>query len=109
MLVTYALLFIAIAVEIVATTCLKYTEGFTRLIPTVVVIALYSLAFYLLSIIVKTVPVGVAYALWSGLGIVGTSIAAYILYHQKLSVMTMAGMGLIIIGVVVMQYSNSVH
>jgi len=109
MLFTYFLLFVAIAAEIVATTSLKHTAEFTRLVPTLMVLTLYGFAFYLLSIIVKTVPIGIAYALWSGLGIVGTSIAAYILYNQKLSVMTMVGMLLIIVGVVVMQWSNSVH
>ena len=109
MITAYILLLIAIAVEIAATASLKFTDGFTRVVPTVAVLFGYGISFYLLSIIVKTVPVGVAYAIWSGLGIVGTSIAAYFLYSQRLSVVTMVGMSFIIFGVVLMQYSNSSH
>ncbi len=102
----YGLLLFAIFVEIVATTCLKLTESFTLVLPTIGVLFGYGLSFYLVSIVVKTIPVGVAYAIWSGLGIVGTSVASYFLYSQALSMGAIAGITLIIIGVIVMQFAN---
>ena len=104
----YVYLGIAIASEIAATTALKATDGFKSFLPSVLVICGYALAFYLLGHVVKTVPVGIAYAIWSGLGIVGTGALAFFLYGQKLDIAAIIGISLILAGVLVMQlFSNS--
>lgn len=98
----WLLLLVAIASEIVATSALKETQGFTRLLPSVVCICGYALAFYLLSVVVKSVPVGVAYALWSGVGVVVVSLVGWFFFHQKLDLPAIIGLALIISGVGVM-------
>jgi small multidrug resistance pump len=95
-------LFVAILAETFATSALKSCEGFTRLLPSAAVLLGYSLAFYCLSLTLRTIPVGVAYAVWSGVGIVLVTVAAWILYGQKLDAPAMAGIGLITAGVLVM-------
>ena len=98
----WVFLFIAIVSETVATSALKSSEGFSRLWPSVLVVAGYSAAFYFLSLTLRTIPVGIAYAIWSGVGIVLISAVAWIFQGQKLDAPAMIGMGLIISGVVVM-------
>lgn len=100
---TYFYLLLAIIAEVVATTALKSAEGFTRLIPSVVVIIGYGLSFYFLSVILQTLPLGITYAVWSGLGIVLVTIAAIFLYRQIPDVAAIIGMALIVLGVVVIQ------
>ncbi len=97
-------LFLAVAIlgEVVATSALKSSEGFTKTIPSTVVIIGYGLAFYFLSLALKTIPVGIAYAVWAGLGIVLVAIIAWILYGQKLDAWALVGMGLIVSGVLVL-------
>ena len=80
---------------------LKYTHGFTRLWPSVVTVLGYALAFYFLSLTLRTVPTGVAYAIWSGAGIVLVSAIAWIFLGQKLDAPALIGMGLILAGVLV--------
>ncbi|CAH0537687.1 DMT family transporter [Vibrio marisflavi] len=92
----------AIAFEVVATSSLKSSEGFTKVVPSIVVVIGYCAAFYLLSLTLKSIPVGVAYALWSGLGIVSISLVAWLFYGQKIDVWGMVGMGLIMSGVIVL-------
>ena len=92
----------AIVAEVVATSALKASEGFTRLGPTAVVVAGYGLAFWLLSITMRSIPVGVAYAAWSGLGIVLIALAGWWLYGQRPDAPALAGMALIFAGVLVM-------
>ena len=75
---------IAIAAEVIGTSALKASEGFTRFWPSVVVVIGYAVAFYGLSLVLKTIPVGIAYAVWSGLGIVLITLAAYVLYGQRI-------------------------
>lgn len=94
-------LIMAIVAEVVATTMLKASDGFTRLVPSVVVVIGYGVAFWGLSQVVKTMPLGIAYAIWSGLGIVLVSVAATFMYQQKLDWAAIAGMTLIIAGVLV--------
>ncbi|WIJ24941.1 SMR family transporter [Devosia sp. RR2S18] len=98
-----AYLFLAIAVvcEVVATTALKASEGFTRLVPSLVVVIGYSIAFYFLSLTLKTIPTGVAYALWSGFGIILVSLISFLLYRQALDLPAVIGIGLILAGVLV--------
>ena len=97
----------AIMAEVAATSALKASEGFTRLWPSVVVALGYGIAFYCLSLTLRTIPVGVAYAIWSGMGIVLVSIAALFLYQQKLDLAALIGMGMIVGGVAVMQLFSS--
>ena len=92
----------AIAAEVVATSALKASEGFTRLWPSVLVVFGYVIAFYCLSLTLRAIPVGVAYAIWSGVGIVLVSLIAWLVFGQKLDAPAMIGMALIISGVVVM-------
>lgn len=91
----------AIVAEVVATTMLKASEGFTRLWPSLMVVVGYAVAFWGLSMVVKTMPLGIVYAIWSGMGIVLVSIAAVFVYQQKLDLPAIFGMGLIIAGVLV--------
>lgn len=97
----YLALALAIAAEVVATTALKATHAFTKPIPSAVAIVGYGLAFYALSVAIKTIPVGVAYGIWSGLGIVLVSILAFFLYEQSLTSTQILGLVLIIAGVAV--------
>lgn len=98
-------IFLAMAIfsEVVATSSLKSTEGFTNLIPSVIVLVGYSAAFYFLSLTLNEIPVGIAYAIWSGVGIVGIAIVAMIFHEQNLDAGGMIGMGLIILGIIVMR------
>lgn len=93
---------VAILAEIVATSALKSSDGFTRLLPSVVTTLGYVVSFYFLSLTLREVPVGIAYAIWSGVGIVLISIVSALLFKQHLDAPAMIGMGLIIAGVVVM-------
>lgn len=95
-------LLLAIVAEVVATSALKASEGFTRPWPSVVVVVGYSVSFYCLSLVLKTIPVGITYAVWSGLGIVLITLAAWWLYGQTIDTAGLVGMGLILAGVVVL-------
>jgi small multidrug resistance pump len=97
----YLFLSIAIVAEVIATSALRAAEGFTVLLPSVVAVIGYVVAFYFLSLTLKTMPVGVAYAFWSGVGIVLVSLVALVLYKQVLDLPAMLGMGLIMAGVLV--------
>jgi small multidrug resistance pump len=87
---------------VVATTALKQSDGFTRPFPALVTVAGYAIAFYCLSLALRTIPTGVAYAIWSGVGIVLVTAAAWIVHGQRLDLPTLAGMALIVAGVAVM-------
>jgi small multidrug resistance pump len=92
-------LFAAIGCEVVATSALKAAEGFTRLWPSLIVIVGYGLAFYCLSFAMRTIPVGIAYAIWSGIGIVLIALVGWIAYRQALDLPALLGMALILAGV----------
>ena len=92
----YLYLLVAIVAEVIATSALKASEGFTRVGPVALVVVGYGLAFYMLSLTLRSIPVGIAYAMWSGLGIVLISIASRVLFGQKLDAPAMVGMALII-------------
>lgn len=92
---------IAIVAEVVATSGLKASEGFTKLWPSLLVIAGYTVAFYFLSITLKEIPVGLAYAIWAGLGIVLVTFIGWLIYGQTLDAASVIGMALIITGVAV--------
>ena len=100
---------IAIVAEVTATNALKASNEFTRLWPSLIVVAGYGVAFYFMTISMRVLPVGIMYAIWSGLGIVLVSIIGWFVYKQTLDVPAMIGMGLIILGVVVINvFSKSV-
>lgn len=101
----------AIVAEVIATTMLKASEGFTRLWPSLLVVLDYGVAFWGLSMVVKSMPLGIVYAIWSGMGIVLVSVAAVFVYQQKLDWPAIVGMGLIIAGVLVINLLSkaSVH
>ena len=86
--------------EIVGTSCLKLTQGFSRPLPTLVVLAAYAIAFLLLSRVVETIPLGITYALWSGIGIVAIMLVGLLAYKQVPTPGQVIGMGLIAAGVV---------
>ena len=99
---------VAIASEVIATTALKSSEGFTRFLPSILGVVGYGVAFYALSLTLRTIPLGVAYAVWSGLGIVAVSILALLLYGQKLDMPAIIGIALIVLGVIVINvFSNT--
>ncbi|RUO77305.1 SMR family transporter [Idiomarina seosinensis] len=104
-------LFIAIFAEVAGTTALKSSAGFTKLWPSLLVIISYSVAFYFLSLTLKAIPVGIAYAIWAGLGIVLITLIGWIVYNQKLDVASIVGMGLIVAGVLVINIfsKSSLH
>lgn len=99
----YIYLAIAILAEVIATSALKASEGFTRLAPSALVVVGYAAAFYFLSLTLRSIPVGVAYAVWSGAGIVLISIIGALFFKQSLDAPALLGMALIISGVVVIQ------
>lgn len=94
-------LMVAIIGEVIATSALKPSEGFTKLAPSILVLAGYSIAFYFLSLTLRSIPVGIAYAIWAGLGIVLVAVAGWLLYGQKIDAWGLLGMTLIILGVAV--------
>ncbi|WP_429939650.1 DMT family transporter [Brucella melitensis] len=98
----YTFLAIAIFSEVIGTLSLKASEGFSRLGPSIVVVVAYGLAFYFLSLTLKTIPVGVAYAIWSGVGVTLVALIGWLVFGQKLDLPAIVGMGLIIVGVIVL-------
>ncbi len=103
-------LIIAIIAEVIATSALKAAAGFTRPLPSLVVVAGYGLAFYFLSLTLRVIPMGVAYAVWSAVGIALVSLIGWLVYDQRLDAPALLGMGLIIAGVAVIQlFSRTAH
>lgn len=98
---SYLYLGIAIIAEVIATSALKSSQGFTRPWASIVVIVGYGIAFYCLSIVLKTIPIGIAYAIWAGLGVVLITIVGYFFYQQKLDIAAVVGMSLIVGGVLI--------
>ena len=94
---------LAIFSEVIATASLKSTEGFTRLVPSIVVLVGYSAAFYFLSLTLDTIPIGIAYAVWSGVGVATITLVSFVLYDQKIDAAGLIGIGLIVAGVVVLR------
>ena len=93
---------VAIIAEVIATSALKSSEGFSKPIASVIVVLGYIIAFYCLSLTLKTIPVGIAYAIWSGVGIVLVTTIAWIVFGQKLDVWGIIGIALIMSGVLVL-------
>lgn len=105
---TYLLLFLAVLAETVGTTALQSSQQFTRLVPSVIVVVSYALAFFLLSLTLRVMPVGVVYAIWSGLGIVCIAAIGRVIFAQKLDMPALLGMALIIGGIgIIHLYSDT--
>ena len=98
---TYLYLAIAIVAEVAATSALKASAEFTRLLPSLIVVVGYGVAFYFMTLVLRTIPIGITYAVWAGLGIVLVAIAGALLYKQMPDIPALIGMGLIVAGVVV--------
>jgi len=108
--VAYLYLAIAIVAEVVATSALKASAEFTKLYPSLIVIIGYCIAFYFMTLVLRTIPIGVTYAVWSGLGIVLVTAVGAVLYKQTPDLPAIIGMGLIISGVLVIHiFSKSVQ
>ena len=106
---TAIIFFFAVLSEVTATTALKFSEGFTKLVPSVVVVLGYGLSFYLLSLTLKVMPIGIAYALWSGIGIVLTVIAGIVLWKESMDWARGIGIFLILVGILIINlFSKSV-
>lgn len=104
---TYAYLLVAIVSEVIATSALKASEGFTRLWPSVLVVIGYGVAFFCLSLTLRTIPVGIVYAIWSGIGIVLIALVGWLLYRQALDLPAILGIALIMAGVLVINLFSS--
>ncbi len=98
----YLLLFVAIVTEVTGTISLKLSEGMTRLAPAAVVVVCYGAAFFLMSVTLRTLPVGLVYAIWSGIGIAGVKAIGVAFFREPLDLPAVAGTALIIIGIVVL-------
>lgn len=106
----YLYLAIAIVAEVVATSALKATHEFTRLVPSLIVVAGYAIAFFCLTLVLRTIPVGIAYAVWAGLGIVLVTIVGAVVYRQLPDGPAILGMALIVTGVVTIHlFSKSIE
>ena len=103
----YWYLAIAIVAEVLATSALKESQGFSKLLPTLLVMSGYGASFYFLSLVLQTIPIGVAYALWAGLGIVLITIVGAVVFGQKMELAAILGIALIISGVVVLRVFSS--
>lgn len=99
----YVYLAISIVAEVVATSALKASDGFSKLWPSVIVVIGYGIAFHFLALTLKTIPVGVAYAVWAGAGVTIVAIVGWLLFGQKLDTPAIIGMSMIVAGVVIMQ------
>ncbi len=100
----------SIGLEVIATNLLKLSDGFTKPLPTISALLIYALSFYLVSIVFRSLPVGLVYAVWSGVGIVLTAMVAYFAFGQKLDMPAMLGIALIISGVLVINlFSTTNH
>lgn len=107
--VHYLYLIFAVAAETIGTTALQASQQFTRAGPSVIVVMAYAISFFLLSLTLKYMPVGIVYAIWSGLGIIMIAGIGYVVFGHRLDLPALIGLGLIIAGIVVINvFSNSV-
>ncbi|MUV06753.1 EamA family transporter [Planococcaceae bacterium Storch 2/2-2] len=104
---SYMWLFIAIATEVIGSSLLKETKGFRRLLPTLGVVVGYGIAFYSLARALQTLPLGVSYAIWSGVGTAATAIIGWLIYHEQLTRNRRIGLCLIIVGVILLNGADA--
>ena len=103
-------LIIAIITEVIATSALKESEGFTKAIPSLIVIIGYSMTFYFMSLVLREMSVGITYAIWSGMGILLITLIGYFRYNQMLDAPAVLGMSFIALGIIILRvFSNSVN
>ncbi len=100
---TYAFLFTAIVLEVIGTSALKASEQFTKLLPIIVMVVCYGTSFFFLSLVLRTLPVGIAYAIWAGFGIILITIIGWLFLHQTLDLAAYVGITLILAGVIVLR------
>ena len=105
----WVLLMLAIVSEVVGSTALKASQGFTKPLPSLVVVLGYGLAFYLLSLTLKTIPLNTAYAVWSGLGVALIALLGWLVLKEPMNGAIALGIGLIIVGVVVLNLASRAH
>lgn len=109
-IMAYIYLTLAIVAEVIATSALKASKEFTEIVPSAIVVIGYVLAFYFLTLVLRSLPVGVTYAIWSGMGIVLVTVASIFLYKQIPDLPAIIGMGTIILGVVIINlFSKTVN
>lgn len=108
---TALIFFFAVVSEVTATTALKFSEGFTKLVPSLIVVVGYGLSFYLLSLSLKVIPIGTAYAIWSGIGIVLTVIIGMVIWREPMDWARGIGIFLILLGIVIINLfsKSAVH
>jgi small multidrug resistance pump len=103
----YALLGLAITSEVAATLALKASDGMTRLYPALLVVGGYAVAFYMLALTLRNLPVGFVYGVWSGLGVVGVALLGVVVFGETLSAVKLAGVALIVAGVVLLELGSA--
>ncbi|WP_214825690.1 DMT family transporter [Exiguobacterium algae] len=103
----YILLFVSIGFEVLGTSMLKLSDGFTNLIPSVVLLVSFALSFTLMGIVLKTIPLSIAYSVWAGLGTVATGLIGVFIYGEVLSVLNSLGLLFIVLGVIVMNQNRN--
>ena len=105
---TYIYLATAIVAEVIATSALKSSEGFSKLLPSIVVVAGYGTAFYFLSLTLRTMPIGIVYAVWSGVGVALISVIGWLVFNQSMDLAAIIGITLIVLGVVILNVFSKV-
>ena len=109
-MIAFVYLGIAIVAEVIATSALKASQGFSQLYPSIITVVSYAVALYFLSLTMKTIPMGITYAIWSGAGIVLISTVGWILYKQHLDAAALIGLGFMLVGIVIINvFSNSTN
>lgn len=106
---SYVYLTLAIVLEIAATSLLKLSQGFSKMLFGILALVLYGLCFFCLSLSLKGFQLNIAYAIWSGIGLVGTTVLSILLFHEKVTLTSLFGITLIIVGIVILNLSQKVH
>ena len=105
----FLLLGLAIAAELVGTTALKASDGFTRLLPSALMVVAYGATFYLMSLTIRLLPLGFVYAVWSGVGTVGAVLIGVLIWREALNLVGIVGIGLVVAGIVLLNLGGAVH
>ena len=106
---SYVYLTLAIVLEIAATSLLKLSQGFSKMLLGILALVLYGLCFFCLSLSLKGLQLNLAYAIWSGIGLVGTTVLSILLFHEKVTITSLFGITLIIVGIVILNLSQKLH
>ena len=106
---SYVYLTLAIVFEIATTSLLKLSQGFSKMLFGILALVLYGLCFFCLSLSLKGLQLNLAYVIWSGIGLVGTTVLSIMLFHEKVTLTSLLGITLIIVGIVILNLSQKVH